>query len=256
MPFIDILAFQQVTLLLAAVLIGYVGVLTAFALRRNDLAGLKSTLLGGAIPVGAVGGIATILGIVGEITWPFGLAGSLASYNIEFTDVYLLFGMTLLILAVSMAVAKKLQFAGLFALVAGGVTISYGWAAYGLGMTKDPLETFLLYGAFGLAGVLAFPATVAVDYFLAHPESAAFRTTVPVATRRSSFLGATRAVQPVVPSVAGGPSEPSPSTTSRFRVPIYINATLVVFLVMVALAAVAALFYLNSTMPAHLTKAP
>jgi putative membrane protein len=252
MAFIDTLAFQQATLLLAAVLIGYVGVLAAFAMRRNDAAGLQSLLKGSAIPIGSLGGVATILAVYGEMTWP--LPGS---YNILFTDIYLLFGVTLVVLAVSLATSTKLQFAGLFALVAGGLTISYGWAGYGLGMTKDPLETFLLYGAFGLTGILAFPATVMVDHYVAHPDSSVFVHSAPVARSRPSLSGASRAVQPVVPGTApAAPAEPSPKVPVSFRVPVYINATLILFLVVVALAAIAALFYLDSTVPAHLASPP
>jgi len=247
--FVDTLAFQEVTLLFAAVLIGYVGVLTAFAMRRNDAAGLKNLLKAGAVPIGSVGAVVTLLGIWGEYYWP--LPGS---YNILFGDVYLLFGATLVILAVSMATAQKLQFAGLFALVAGGVTIAYGWSGYQLGMTKDPLETFLLYGAFGLTGILAFPATVMVDHYQAHPESSVYSVAASVARRRPSLSGATRAVQPVVPTATSTPTD-VPATTG-FRVPVYINATLIAFLVVVALAGVAALLYLNTTLPAHLASAP
>jgi putative membrane protein len=251
MAFIDTLAFQEVTLLLAAVLIAYIGVAAALAMRRNDANGLRSVLRGGAVPLGAVGAVASLDAIWGEYAWP--LPGS---SNILFTDVYLLFGATLVILAVSMAASLKLQFAGLFALVAGGVTVAYGWSGYQLGMTKDPFETFLLYGAFGLAGLVAFPATLTVDHYLAHPESATFySSSVAVARRRPSFAGATRAVQPV-PGTSSPGGETAAKVPLSFRVPIYINVTLIVFLVAVALAGIAALFYLDSTLPAHLAKAP
>ncbi|HTP55337.1 MAG TPA: DUF981 family protein [Thermoplasmata archaeon] len=247
--FVDFLAFQQATLLIAAVLIGYVGVLAAFAMRRNDAAGVRSALRGAAVPIGALGSIATVLAIWAEMAWP--LPGS---YNILFTDVYLLFGVTLVVLAVSLASYSKLQYAGLFAFVSGGLAIAYGWSGYHLGMTKDPFETFLLYGAFGLVGLLSFPASVAVDHYLTHPESAVFAAPLATAHRRPSLAGATRAVQPVVP---GGPSAASePSAPRFFRVPLYINAAFVVFLVAIALAAIAALLYLDSTLPAHLHSAP
>jgi len=249
--FVDTLAFQQVTLLIAAVMVCYVGVAAALAMRRNDAAGVRSALRSGAIPLGSVGAIATLIAIWGEIAWP--LPGS---YNILFTDVYMLFGVTLVVLAVSMAATARLQFAGLFALVAGGVTIAYGWAGYGLNMTKDPLETFLLYGAFGLAGILAFPTTLFVDHYLAHPESTIFAAKTASTHSRPAFAGASRAVQPVVPGVPYASDAPTPTVASKFRVPIYINAALIVFLVMMALAALAALLYLNTTVPAHLAYAP
>ena len=251
MAFIDFLAFQQVLLLVAAVLVGYVGVMAFAALRRSDAAGAKSALKSGAVPIGSVGAIATALSLWGEVVWP--LPGA---YNILFTVVYLLFGLTLVVLAVSMASSMKLQYAGLFAFVAGGVTIAYGWSGYQLGLTKDPLETFLLYGAFGLTGILAFPTTLVADHFLAVPAGTTTAAPASVATprRRPSLLGATRAVQPIVP----GEAAPAPEETTRpaFRLPIYVNATVLVFVAMVALAGIAALLYLDSTLPAHLHSPP
>jgi len=253
MTFIDTLALQEATLLFASVLIAYVGVLVMIGIRRNDAAGVRSTLKSAAVPVGSIGAIAFLIGLNGEYTWP--LPGS---YNILFTDVYLLFGATLLVLAISMAASLKLQHAGLFAFVAGGVTIFYGWSGYQLGMTKDPLETFLMYGAFGLTAVLAFPVTVMVDHYLVHPESSVFAAPASWASRRATFSGASRAVQPVVPGMTStaAATESTPAPSSAFRVPVWMNATLIAFLTFAALAALSALLYLNTTVPGHLSYAP
>jgi putative membrane protein len=251
MAFIDFLLFQQVTLLIAAVLISYVGVVGWLAMRRNDVAGLKTALKSAAVPLGALGLVATGLGVWLEEAWP--LPGS---YNILFTDVYLLFGLTLVILAVSMALSLKLQYAGLFGLVAGGLAISYGWVGWHLGMTKDPFETFLLYAGFGMAGILSAPATFIADHFLAHPDGTAFAwsTSVASARRRPSIQMATRAAQPINP-VSTDTSAPE-LTVPRFRLPIYITVTLLVFVVFMALAGIAALLYADTTLPAHLASAP
>jgi len=251
MAFIDFLAFQEALLIFAAVIVGYVGVATLLAMRKNDRAGVKSALKSGAIPLGSIGVIATALSVWAEEAWP--LPGS---YNILFTDIYLLFGLTLVVLAVCMVTSSKLQYAGIFALVAGGVTICYGWNGYILHMTKEPLQTFLLYGAFGLAGILAFPATIITDHYLAHPESSVFAAPSPSATahRRPSIQGASRAVQPIVP--VEGEESPKETITTRFHLPIYISTTLLIFVAMMALAGIAAMFYLDSTLPGHLTSAP
>jgi putative membrane protein len=253
MAFIDFLAFQEATLIFAAVLVGYVGVIAYFAMRHNDAAGVKSALRGGAVPIGSLGVIATALGVWAEEAWP--LPGS---YNVLFTDVYLLFGLTLVVLGVSMAANLKLQYAGLFALITGGVTISYGWNGYILHMTKDPLETFLLYGAFGLVGLLAFPATIITDHYLAHPDGTAFAfgTGVASARRRPSIQASTRAVQPIVPTTATATPDAEVSVTPKFRVPVYVSATVIVFVISVALACIAAMLYLNTTLPGHLISAP
>ncbi len=254
MAFIDILALEEATLLFAAVLIGYAGILAFFGMRRQDAASVSSTIKGTAAPLGALGAVATFFGLWQEIVWP--LPGS---YNIFFGDVYLLFGVTMVLAAVSVAYGLKLQYVGLFALVAGGTTIAYGWNGYVLGMTKDPLETFLLYGAFGLAGILAMPATLAVDHFFAHAATVAAPAASSVSTSASrpafSLRGATRAVQPITPG-ATDTAEPETSVPIRVRLPVYINVAMVVFVVSLALAGIAALFYLDSTLPAHLAKAP
>jgi putative membrane protein len=251
MAFVDFLAFQQALLILAAVIVGYVGVAVFLAMRHNDAAGVKSALKAGAIPLGSLGVIATALSVWAEEAWP--LPGS---YNILFTDVFLLFGVTLVVLAVCMATSSKLQYAGIFALVAGGITISYGWNGYILNMTKEPLETFLLYGAFGLAAILSFPATVITDHYLAHPESSLFAKPSYAATpsRRPSIQGASRAVQPIVPVESS--DSPKESVATTFHLPIYISTTLLIFVAMMALAGIAAIFYLDSTLPAHLHSAP
>jgi putative membrane protein len=254
MAFIDILALEEVLILMAAVLVGYVGALGAYAMYRNDAAGLQGALKGAAAPLFGIGSIATVFGVWGEMVWPYP-APYLTSYNILFNDIFLLFGLTMLALAASLALSLKLQYAGLFALVAGGVTIAYGWNGYVLGMTKEPLYTFLLFGAYGLAGILAFPATVMTDHFLAHPNGSAFASAV--ASRRAvSLQNSVRAAQPVVPGTADGVPDPSLATKLRFRLPIWVSIYLLAFVVSVGLAAVAALYFLDSTMPAHLASAP
>jgi putative membrane protein len=259
MAFIDILALEQVTLLLAAVVLAYVGVLGLFAMRRNDALGVKETLRSAAVPVTSIGAIATVFGVWGEMVWQYPAMGKIGlGYNIFFNDIYLLFGVSLLVVGVSMALSLKLQYAGLFALVAGGVTISYGYVGWQMAYTKDPLETFLLYGAFGLAGVLSLPATFVVDHFLANPVGTPVPvgTGVPVFRRNPSFQGSTRAVQPIVPMDTSGNPDPATTVLTRLRLPLYVSIPVLVFVATMALAAVAALFYLDSTLPAHMASAP
>jgi len=259
MAFIDILALQLATLLLAGVVLAYVGVLGLFAMRRNDAVGVKDTLRSASIPVTSIGAIATVFGVWGEMVWQYPALGKVGlGYNVFFNDVYLLFGVSLLVVGVSMALSLKLQYAGLFALVAGGVTICYGYVGWQMGYTKDPLETFLLYGAFGLAGILAMPATFVVDHFLANPEGTAVAagTSVPVFRRNPSFQGSTRAVQPIVPMDTNGNPDAASTILTRIRLPLYVSIPVLVFVVSMSLAAVAALFYLDTTLPAHMASAP
>jgi uncharacterized membrane protein len=257
MAFIDFLAFQEALLLLAAVIVGYVGFSVWFAMRRNDVAGVSGALKAGAIPIGALGVISTTLAVWAETTWPFpNIPGTrMLSYNVFFTDVYLLFGMTLVVLAVTMAFRLKLSFAGLFAFVAGAIAMGYGWNGYILGMTKEPFETLLLYLAFGGVGIFAFPATVMTDHFLAHPDGTAFAFSLgtPSARSRPSFQSASRAAQPVVP---GTDPEANFVATGPFHLPKYVTGYVWFFLIVVALAGYAAMQYLLATLPGHLIAAP
>jgi len=260
MAFIDFLAFQEALLLIAAAIVGFVGMSVWFAMRRNDAAGVTNALKAGAIPIGSLGVISTILAVWAEETWPFpAIPGTnLASYNILFTDVYLLFGMTLVVLAVTMAFRLKLAYAGLFAFVAGAITAGYGWNGYILHMTKDPLETFLLYLAFAGVGIFSFPATLMTDHFLAHPDGTAFAFSVgvPVARSRPSIQGASRGVQTVIPGVFPESSDPAPTSTGKFHLPAYVTAYAWFFIGVVGLAGYAAFAYVLATLPGHLIAAP
>jgi putative membrane protein len=253
MAFTDILLFEMVCLVMATVLIGYVGIVGYFAMRANNAKGLKETFRGAAVPLGSLGFTATTLGIWGEMVWP--LPGS---YNILFTDVFLLFGVTLLVLAVSMALSLKLQYAGLFGLVSGGMAIAYGYNGWQLGMTKEPFDTFLLFAGFGFAGILGFPATVVADRYLAHPDGSAFSfgSSLSVTRRHPSIQAATQAAQPIVPGGNESGSETESAGASRFHLPVYISATMIIFVVFIALAGIAALYFVDSTLPAHLASAP
>ncbi|MGA8709631.1 MAG: DUF981 family protein [Thermoplasmata archaeon] len=256
MAFIDFLAFQEALLLIATAIVGFVALSVYWAMRHNDAAGVTNALKAGAIPIGALGVIATALGVWAEETWPF--PAPMASYNVLFTDVYLLFGMTLVILAITMAFHLKLAYVGLFAFVAGAVTASYGWNGYILHMTKDPLETFLMYLAFAGVGIFSLPATIMTDHFLAHPDGTAFAFSLgtPVARSRPSIQGASRAVQPIVPGVSPENVEAAPTLATKFHLPKYVTAYTMFFLAVVGIAGYAAFSYLLATLPGHLISAP
>ena len=240
MAFTDVLGFEIVTLLLVAAVLTYVAVIGYFAMRRNDATGLRHVLRGAAVPVGGVGLIATGLGFWGELAWP--LPGA---YNILFSDVYLLFGILLVAFALSAALMLKLQYVGLLGFVAGIVTIFYGFSAYQLNLTKEPLEMLMLYSGFGLAGVLALPATLVVDRYLHHPESTSGFWELPAFGRH---LGV-RAAQPMAHVGPNGSS-------SGYAVPRYVTLLVLAFPIIMALAGIAAMFFLGSTIPAHLKSPP
>jgi len=260
MAFIDFLALEEGLLLISAAIVAYVALSVWFLMRRNDAAGVTNVLRAGSVPIGAVGITATVLSLWAETTWPFpNFPGTrMLSFNIFFTDIYLLFGLTLVVLAVTMAFRLKLAYAGLFAFVAGAITAGYGWNGYILNFTLDPFETLLLYLAFAGVGIFAFPATIMTDHFLAHPDGTAFAfgTSAPVARSRPSFQGASRAAQPVVPGIVSDGAEEPEVPAKKFHLPFYVTAYAWFFVVVVGLAGYAAYAYLLATLPGHLLAAP
>ncbi|HLY77412.1 MAG TPA: DUF981 family protein [Thermoplasmata archaeon] len=252
--FIDNLALTESLLLFAAAILTYTGVSVWWAMRKNDDEKVRAALRGGALPAGAVGLTAVALGIWGEIVWPY--PAVIGGYNILFNDMTLLFGVVLISLAAAAYLNARLQYVGIFAFVAGVVTLFYGWTAYGFHYTKEPFDTLLLYGAFGLSGILALPATIVADYYLGtvSRSGTAWRSGTGNPTRRG-VLG-TRAAQRVglAPTSAPGAEPETGETTSvLYRMPIYVQGLVLAFPVIMALAGIAAGYYLGVTIPGHLT---
>jgi uncharacterized membrane protein len=252
--FIDNLAFTEGLLVFAAAILTYAGVAIWWSMRKNDAEKVRAALRGQALPVGIVGFTAVVLGLWEEMVWPYPAA--LGGYNILFNDMTLLFGIVLLSLAAAAYLGLRLQYIGVFAFVAGSIVLFYGWTAYGFHYTKDPLDTLLLYGGFGLAGILALPATVVADYYLATvtKSETAWRS-LPVSASRRGPLGA-RAAQPIGLAAVGASNTETPATSTtnlRYRMPIVLQAIVLAFPVIIALAGIAAWWYLGVTLPGHLT---
>ncbi len=157
MAFIDDLAMELFTLSLVGVVSIYLTGSVYIAYRRG-IKDIEEVLKPGVYPLGILGGIITIMGIYGEMTWP--LPGS---YNILFYDPYLIIGLILVIMAVSIAMKQKLQFTGILALFSGLIAIYYGANAYMDKMTSSPIAMLGLYIAFGLTGVFTYPTTLIYD---------------------------------------------------------------------------------------------
>ena len=154
MAFIDDLAMELFTLSLVGVVSIYLTGSVYIAYRKG-IKDIEEVLKPGVYPLGILGGIITIMGIYGEMTWP--LPGS---YNILFYDPYLIIGLILIIMAVSIAMKQKLQFTGILALFSGLIAIYYGANAYMDKMTSSPIAMLGLYIAFGLTGVFTYPTTL------------------------------------------------------------------------------------------------
>jgi len=245
-PFIDDLGFIVALILAGAALLTYTSIRAFWHILRNDPVRVRASLKSSAIPAGMIGTVALALGLWTEFTWPFLSADGLGSYDIFFGDVICLFAMVMLVYALVGYFGLKLEYAGLFAFVAGVITAWYGYWGYTtlvnpttIGLTKDPLETFLMYGAYAAAGVFALPAALVVDWWLEHPGP--------------TFPKLSLSMKPISEESAGaGDSSAKP----RYRVPAWVYLLTVWFPIFMFLAALAAWFYIGDILPGHLTSPP
>ena len=245
MAFIDDLGFIVAMILAAAAVLSYTAIRAFMSMLRNDPGQLRATLKASSVPAGLIGGVSLLVGLWIEFTWPFSVADGLGSYDIFFGDVVTLFGMVMVVYAIVTFFGLKLEYAGLFGFVAGVMTGWYGYWGYTtlvkpgeLGLTKDPLETFLMYGAFGMAGVMSLPAALVVDWYLDHPGPRFAKITL--SFRPASERGDADT------TVAG----------DRYRLPYYVYLLTWWFPIFMILAAVAAWFYIGDILPGHLTSPP
>jgi uncharacterized membrane protein len=256
MAFVDDLALVEALLGLIAVLFAYAGVRVWWAIRTNDAKDLRAILRGMAVPAGALGSVILLMAMWGEMAWPFPGGYGLAGYNIFFFDPMVLLGAILVAYAVSAAYGAKMQYVGLMAFVAGIATAFYGWTGYTASpaFTKDPFDTFLLYGAFAGMAVFTFPATVAVDHFLDATE----RGVLPFSILQRFFghgaalRAAQRGAQPVVPGLA----PTTPEAVSTYRCPSWVQTLVLLLPLFAALAAIASFWYFGTTLPGHLGAGP
>ena len=245
--FIDNLALTEAMLAFAAAVLAYLGVTTWWAIHKNSPEKVQAALRGGAVPLGAVGFSATVLGLWSEMVWPY--PSTMGGYNILFNDVSLLFGLVLMSFAAAAYLNLRLQYVGLFAAVAGAATIVYGWTGYGFNYTKEPFDFLLLYLGFGVAGLVTLPATIVVDYYLQNVSKSdtMWRSTSP-STFGLRALGARGTMR-----LGRSKEAATDSTTLHYRVPVVLHLVLLAFPVFMILAGIAAWWFFGTTLPGHLT---
>jgi len=253
MGFMDDLALVEVLIGMAAVIFAYVGVLSWWYIRTNNPAALRKTLKGSAIPMGAVGVTTMLLALWTEMTWPYTLVingtNVLGGYNIFFGDVMVFFGLVTIAYAVAAYLGNYMHVVGLLALVAGAATAFYGWTGLTANpaFTKDPYDTWLMYGAFAASGVAAFPTTIIMDYFLnaADTGKQIWHRMVSATSPSRAHLG-TRAAQNL--SAVEGTS----LGVNKYRLHWALQIVLLVFPALMTCAAIAAFWYFGVTLPGHL----
>ena len=230
MTFTDDLTLVLDLLVLVTVAVFYTGLTVWVSMRRDDRLRANTHLRGGATLLGLLGGLLLIIAIWGELTWPLSAttpsgSNALAAYDILFFDS--LFLLAFLLIAFAVAVRQKLptHFVGLLAAVAGIGIVFYGYRAWTLSLTLEPLETLLLFLGFGAVAVGSYPITLYLDWFV---------------------------VGPTTPGVDPLPSDPLP----RPRYRLMWNLLLGAFLLFVLLAGIAAIWYGYDTAWSHLASPP
>ena len=249
MAFIDDLGFVVALILAGAAVLTLASIRMFWHILRNDPVRVRATIKSSAVPAGIIGIVALALGLFTEFTWPYLVSDGLGSYNIFFGDPISLFGMVMIVYAIVGYFGLKLEYAGVFGFVAGVITAWYGWWGYTtltssgtFGLTKSPLETLLLYGAYTAAGVFSLPAALVVDYYLEHPGP--------------TFPELSLGMKPISDEAGENKAAGEGSAKGRYHVPSWVYLTTVWFPIFMFLAALAAWFYIGDIIPGHLTSPP
>jgi uncharacterized membrane protein len=227
MTFLDDLTLVLDLLILVACVVFYTGFMVWLEMRRKDRVRAYSHLRSGAILLGSFGAILGLIALWGEFTWPLSVVVNgtnvLAAYDLLFFDTLTMLAFLLVSFAIAVHFRLPTHFVGMLGVVIGASIVYYGYRAWTLSLTLDPLETLLLFLGFGAVAIGTYPILLYVDWFV---------------------------VGPSVPGADPLPSDPTP------RYPLMWNLLIGAFLLLVVLAGVAALFYGFDSAWAHLAAPP
>jgi putative membrane protein len=227
MTFTDDLTLVLDLLILVACAVFYTGFMVWLQMHRGDRTRAQAHLREGGLVLGSLGVVLGIIALWGEFTWPLsasvGGSNVLASYDLLFFDSLVLLSFLLISFGLAVNLRRPTHFVGMLGVVIGFGIIYYGYRAYTLSLTLEPLETLLLFLGFGGVAVLSYPVTLYLDWFVVGPSEAG--------------------VAPIA-------SDPLPGYPKMWMV------FLGLFLAVVVLAGIAALFYGFDTAWAHLAAPP
>jgi len=170
MASIDNLSIVVDLLVVLMVAVFYTGGLVWFNYRRKDLDRAEKSLREGAWLIGFLGALIGILAIWAETTCPLTF-GSSTVYNVFFFDPLVLLAFLAIAFAILVTFRLPTHFVGFLGVVVGIGVLYYAIHGYQLGLTKDPLETLLMYCAFGGVAILLYIPTLFLDWFIVGPRA-------------------------------------------------------------------------------------
>jgi len=171
MTFIDDLTLILDLMILVTVLVFYTGFCVWYGYRKRDLDRANNHLRGGSALLALLGGGIGLVAVWGELTWP--IPPEFGSYDLYFFDPLFLLSLVLIGFGIAVWKGFPTHMVGIVTAVSGCGIVYYGTRGFLVGLTEDPLETYLMYLAFGAMAIAAFPATLFVDWFIVGPKNAA-----------------------------------------------------------------------------------
>lgn len=223
MAFIDDLGLIVDLLILITAVLFYTGAMVFFEYYRKDTARAYAHLRGGATLLGLLGAVIGVFALWGELTWPIAGFPTALSYDLFFFDALTLLAILLIAFALCVRFKQPTHLVGMLGVIIGLGILFYGFRAYQLNLTLEPLETLLMYLAFGVVSIGAYPMTLFVDWFVVGPN---------------------------VPGADPLPSSPTP------KYPLLWMILFFLFMLAVLLAGLAAVFYGIDIVWGHLGAPP
>ncbi len=157
MVFIDNLAYSLFATSFAGFLLLYT-IALIYTEYKNKKTDFSEHLKGASVPLALIGAYLFVSGLWGQFVWP--LPGS---YNILFYDPFISFGIILLSFSFVIRFGGRFDYTGILSLLAGVMTIAYGFEGYNLGLSSAPIALLGMYFLFGIAGIFAYPASLILE---------------------------------------------------------------------------------------------
>ena len=157
------MAFESVDFLLfllgaASTIIFYLTVISFARYLKSRKVDMYEVVGGGAMPILVIGVCMFLISAYLKVTM---------QVSEPYTNIILnpIMAASIVFVAFALAVEtrQEVHYAGLLAMLTGLLTIYYGIVGYQSGITSVPTNFGILYAAFGMVGIFAFPVSLIMD---------------------------------------------------------------------------------------------